>query len=178
MEQRDGSLYAFFRELPALLVSAVVIAFLLKMFVVQPFWIPTPSMEPTLKVGDRFLALKFVYRFSDPKPGDIVVFVPPNEKSLDYVKRVVAVGGQRVKIVDGVVFVDGKALAEPYLAPESSDSGSMEEVAVPRGTVFVMGDNRPNSLDSRVFGPVDSSTIIGKAVFIYWPLSRIGFLGD
>lgn len=178
MTNRDGSLYSFFRELPVLLVSAVLIAFVLKVYVVQPFWIPTPSMVPTLMPDDRVLALKFIYRFTDPKPGDIVVFVPPNEKSKDYIKRVVAVGGQRIKIVDGVVYINGKPLAEPYLSPDSADSGSMAEQRIPPGKVFVMGDNRPNSLDSRVFGPVSVDAIVGKAVVIYWPLDRIRLLGD
>ena len=176
MEEIRQSLYRFFRELPLLLVSAVIIAFLLKAFVVQPFWIPTGSMIPTLMPNDRVLALKIVYRFTDPQPGDIVVFLPPNGESKDYIKRVVAVGGQSIKIVDGKVFVNGKPLSEPYLSPEYCDSGTMKEIKIPEGYYFVMGDNRPNSLDSRVFGPIPRSAIIGKAVVIYWPLDRIRLL--
>lgn len=173
--RRDG-FYTFFRELPFLLVVAVLIAFLLKAFIIQPFWIPTGSMMPTLMPNDRVLAVKFIYSITEPKPGDIVVFLPPNGESKDYIKRVIAVGGQSVSIKDGKVFVDGRPLNETYLSPEYFDSGSMEEVEVPEGYVFVMGDNRPNSLDSRVFGPVPVSTIIGKAVLIYWPPSRIRIL--
>lgn len=176
MSPRRDSFYAFFRELPFLLVVAVLIAFFLKALIIQPFWIPTGSMIPTLMPGDRVLALKFIYRFTEPKPGDIIVFLPPNGESKDYIKRIIAVGGQKVSIKDGKVFVDGKPLSEPYLSPEYFDSGSMDEVVVPEGYVFVMGDNRPNSLDSRSFGPVPGSTIIGKAVLIYWPPSRIRLL--
>lgn len=175
-KSRERTLYSFFRELPVLLVSAVIIAFLLKAYVVQPFWIPTGSMEPTLMPNDRVLALKFIYKFTDPKPGEIVVFVPPNENQRDYIKRVVAVGGQRIKIVDEKVFVDGKPLSEPYLSANSFDSGNLREITIPPGKVFVMGDNRPNSLDSRVFGPVDKERIIGKAFIVYWPLNRIRLL--
>lgn len=176
MPRHRDSFYAFFRELPFLLVVAVLIAFFLKAFIIQPFWIPTGSMIPTLMPNDRVLAVKFIYRFTEPKPGDIVVFLPPNGESKDYIKRVIAVGGQTIAIKDGKVYVDGKPLNEPYLSPELYDSGSMDELKVPEGHVFVMGDNRPNSLDSRVFGPVPVSTIIGKAVLIYWPPSRIRLL--
>lgn len=176
MDKKSDSLYSFFRELPLLLVAAVVVAFLLKTFIVQPFWVPTGSMIPTIMPNDRVLALKFVYRFTHPKQGDIVVFLPPNGENKDYIKRVVAVSGQRIKIIDGVVYINGKPLKEDYLHPDYFDSGSMPEVVVPRGHVFVMGDNRPNSLDSRVFGPIPEESIIGKAVMIYWPLNRIRFL--
>ncbi len=175
-ERNESSLYSFFRELPLLLVAAVLIAFLLKAFVIQPFWIPTGSMIPTIMPGDRVLALKFVYKFKDPEPGDIVVFLPPNGDNRDYIKRIVAVGGQRIKIVDGVVFINGKPLKESYLSPDYFDSGNMQEIKVPEGHVFVMGDNRPNSLDSRVFGPISVKKIIGKAVIIYWPLNHFAVL--
>lgn len=176
MKSKERTFYSFFRELPVLLVSAVIIAFLLKAFVVQPFWIPTGSMEPTLMPNDRVLALKFIYRFTEPKPGDIVVFIPPNDTQKDYIKRIVAIGGQRIKIIDGKVFVNGKPLPEPYLSVDTFNSGNLREIKIPPGKVFVMGDNRPNSLDSRVFGPVDKEKIIGKAFMIYWPLTRIRFL--
>lgn len=176
MERTEGSIYSFFRELPILLVAAVIVAFLIKTFVAQPFWVPTGSMIPTIMPNDRVLALKFVYKFTDPKPGDIVVFLPSNGENKDYIKRVIAVGGQRIKIKDGLVYVNGRPLKEDYLDPGYFDSGSMEEILVPKGYVFVMGDNRPNSLDSRIFGPIKKDQIIGKAVLIYWPLHRIKIL--
>lgn len=176
MKSRERTFYSFFRELPVLLVSAVIIAFLLKAFIVQPFWIPTGSMEPTLMPNDRVLALKFIYRFTEPESGDIVVFIPPNDTQKDYIKRIVATGGQKLKIVDGKVFVNGKPLSEPYLSVNAFDSGNLKEIRIPSGRVFVMGDNRPNSLDSRVFGAVEKERIIGKAFMIYWPLTRIRLL--
>jgi signal peptidase I len=176
MQKEQDAIYSFFRELPLLLVAAVLVAFILKTFVVQPFWVPTGSMIPTIMPNDRVLALKFVYRFAEPKPGDIVVFLPPNGENKDYIKRVIAVGGQRIKIVDGIVYVNGKPIRESYLQPDYFDSGNMPEIVIPKGYVFVMGDNRPNSLDSRVFGPIHVKSIIGKAVLIYWPLNHLKFL--
>jgi signal peptidase I len=176
MKAKEAGLYSFLRELPLLLVSAVLIAFIVKAFVAQPFWVPTGSMIPTIMPNDRVLAVKFIYRISDPKPGDIVVFHPSNGDTRDYIKRVIAVGGQTVRIKDGLVYVDGKPLKESYLSEEYFDSGSLDEIRVPDGYVFVMGDNRPNSLDSRVFGPIPEDKIIGKAILIYWPLNRIRWL--
>lgn len=179
MGKSERTAYTFFRELPVLLVLAVLIAFVLKAYIVQPFWIPTGSMEKTLLPNDRVLALKFIYKFSEPKPGDIVVFIPPKYRATtkrDYIKRVIAVGGQKIKIVDGKVYVDGKLLNEPYLSSKDVDSGSMKEITIPKDKVFVMGDNRQNSMDSRVFGPANKTEIIGKAVLIYWPPNRIGLL--
>ncbi|MCX7832348.1 MAG: signal peptidase I [Actinobacteria bacterium] len=176
MNQDRDSFYHFLRELPLLLVAAVIVAFVIKTFVVQPFWVPTGSMIPTIMPNDRVLAFKFIYKFSDPKPGDIIVFLPPNGEKKDYIKRVIAVEGQRIKIKDGLVYINGKPLREDYLSDESFDSGTMEEIVVPKGYVFVMGDNRPNSLDSRSFGPISKSKIIGKAFMIYWPINRIRFL--
>lgn len=176
MQPHRRDLYTFLRELPLLLVAAVFVAFLIKTFVVQPFWIPTGSMIPTIMPNDRVLAVKFIYRFTDPKPGDIVVFHPPFGEKKDYIKRVIAVSGQKIKIEDGVVFVNGRPLKETYLPEDLADSGSMPEMVVPENHVFVMGDNRPNSLDSRIFGPISKDTIIGKAVVIYWPLNRIRLL--
>lgn len=161
------------------LVVLVGLAFLLaqgiKTWVVQPFVIPSGSMEPTLAVGDRVLVNKFLFRFREPAPGDIVVFKAPDNTKTDYIKRVIAVGGQVVDISGGVVFVDGRALDEPYTAGTLTEP--MERplpVRVPKGQVFLMGDNRPNSRDGRVFGPRPESQIVGKAFFIYWPPRNIG----
>lgn len=176
MREKDSGIYSFFRELPILLVSAVLIAFVIKAWVVQPFWVPTGSMIPTIMPNDRILAEKLTYKFSHPKPGDIIVFQPTNGDKRDYVKRIIAVGGQTISIKDGLVYVDGKPFKEPYLSEDYYDSGSMKEIKIPPGYVFVMGDNRPNSLDSRVFGPIPEDRIIGRAVFIYWPLNRVGLL--
>jgi len=163
------------------LVVLVAVAFLLatgiKTWVVQPFVIPTGSMIPTLEIGDYVIANKFVYRFDDPQAGDIVVFMSPSSNSTDYIKRVIAVGGQTVDLRDGVVYVDDVALDEPYVHGQRSDPGPLRmPVTIPDGYVWLMGDNRENSQDSRWFGPQPVTRVVGKAFFIYWPFSDFGTL--
>lgn len=169
---RERHSYSFWRwlvEIAVLVAVAFAIAFLLKTFVVQPFYIPSGSMEPTLEPGDRILVNRFVYRFQEPRPGDVVVFIAPHDPaSRDFIKRVVAVGGQSVEVRAGELYVDGKKLREPYVA-QVPDRSSYGPVRVPADAVFVMGDNRTNSSDSRVFGPLASEDIVGKAFLIYWP---------
>jgi signal peptidase I len=161
-------------ELVVLLAVAWVLAWGIKSYVVQPFIIPSSSMEPTLIISDRVLVNRFIYRFTQPKVGDIVVFVSPEEGNIDLIKRVVAVGGQSIDIRDGKVFVDGTQRVEPFVNeayPDHYDSD--EPVTVPRGSVFVMGDNRPNSKDSRYIGTQPVTRILGRAFAIYWPLGRL-----
>ncbi len=164
----------FLGRLALLLVIAAAGAFVIRTFVVEPFLIPSASMEDTLRIGDGVLVNRFVYRFEAPRPGDIVVFASSSDSSTDLIKRVVAVGGQTVDVRDGVVYVDGRRMVEPYVNrryPDHFDSDA--PVKVPPGTVFVMGDNRANSADSRYIGPQPVSAIVGRAFAIYWPLSRI-----
>jgi signal peptidase I len=187
-----------------LIVIAFAIALLLKSFVLQAFFIPSASMEQTLMVGDRVLVEKISYRFSDPDRGDVVVFerefgedVPQEEddgsvfekigdsfKSLfgfpvggrqDFIKRVIGEGGDTVEGRDGVVFVNGEQIDEPYLQ-EGTETSSFGPVEVPEGFIFVMGDNRSNSEDSRSIGPVDVDTVVGKAFILIWPPSDFGTL--
>ncbi|MDO9556992.1 MAG: signal peptidase I [Coriobacteriia bacterium] len=163
------------------LVVLVGVAFLLatgiKTWVVQPFIIPTGSMIPTLEIGDYVIANKFIYRFEEPHYGDIVVFLSPASNSTDYIKRVIAVGGQEVDVRDGLVYVDGQPLDEPYTHGAQNDRGALAlPVVIPDGYVWLMGDNRDNSQDSRWFGPQPVSRIVGKAFFIYWPISDFGTL--
>ncbi len=155
--------------------TAFVLALVIQQFIVKPFYIPSVSMENTLQKGDRVLVNRFVYRFTDPKPGDIVVFHPPSSPKEDYIKRVVAVAGDTVAVHDGKLWVNGKAMVEPYLK-EQTIEGSFPEEAVPAGSFFAMGDNRNESGDSRVFGPVKVDQILGRAFVIYWPLGKIGGL--
>jgi len=164
-------------ETVLLIGFAWVLAFGIKTYVVQPFLIPSSSMEPTLAISDRVLVNKFVYRFSDPSPGDIVVFISSEDGSTDLIKRVIAVGGQTVDIQDGAVIVDGNRLDEPFVNqayPDHYDADAA--VKVPPGTVWVMGDNRANSKDSRYIGPQPVSMILGRAFAIYWPLDRLSWL--
>ena len=184
------------RELPILIVVAVVIAVLAKSFVVQAFWIPSGSMEPTLQPGDRVLVNKFTYDFSEPHRGDVVVFEDPTNDGApestfaaafgwvgdglglpggdqDFIKRVIAIPGDTVRAREGAVLINGSALAEPYL--RGRDTSDFGPVTIPAGTIWVMGDNRGNSDDSRtLFGPVPIEDIVGKAIVRVWPPSRAG----
>jgi signal peptidase I len=170
-KERESS-FTFFRELPLLLVTAVIIAWVVKSFIIHPFWIPTGSMEPTLMPQDRVLVNKFIYKFTQPKRGDIVVFIPPGDSGKDYIKRVIGLPGETIEVKGGNVFINGKLLEEPYRisAPDRSNYGPLK---IPKDHIFVMGDNRPNSADSRYFGPLPINRVIGKAFLIYWPPWRI-----
>lgn len=139
---------------------------------VQAFWIPSGSMIPTLMPGDRVLVAKFWYRFTEPKRGQIVVFRYPLDPTRDFVKRLIALPGETVEIKNGVVYINGEVLEEPYV--KNRDFLSMEKTTVPRGQYFMMGDNRPNSQDSRFWGFVPRNYLLGPAFLRYWPLSRIG----
>jgi signal peptidase I len=164
----------WFLELVVLVALAWVLALGIKTYVVQPFIIPSSSMEPTLLISDRVLVSKFTYRFTAPKPLDIVVFVSPEDGRTDLIKRVIAVAGQTVDIRDGKVFVDEVALVEPFVNsayPDHYDSDA--PVKVPAGMIWVMGDNRANSKDSRFIGPQPVSKVLGRAFAIYWPLDRL-----
>jgi signal peptidase I len=173
-EVREESFLRWLGELVVLVALAFVLAMGIKTFVVQPFVIPSGSMEPTLQIQDRVLVNKFVYRFQKPQQGDVVVFLSPESNSIDYIKRVVAVGGQTVDIQNGVVRVDGKPLRETYVNHEVQDTyTSQQPIKVPADSVFLMGDNRTNSRDSRYFGPRPVSSLLGKAFFIYWPFNRL-----
>jgi len=188
------------RELVVLVVTALVIAVVVKSFVAQAFFIPSGSMLPQLQVDDRVVVSKIAYRLHDPRRGDIVVFDAPGGKAKDerplparvvrsivqsiglaapstdeYIKRVVALPGERVEGHGGKVLVDGRELVEPYLAAGMTTS-DFTAVVVPPQTVFVMGDNRSNSADSRIFGPVPQSTVVGRAFARVWPLTHTSFL--
>jgi len=176
------------------LIVAGVVAVLLRLFVVQPYYIPSESMEPTLHgcsgcSDDHVLVDKISYRFQDVKAGDVVVFhKPPNADVPDkvLVKRVIALAGDKVQLRrnakgawDGKVYVNGLPLDESYIdkdcpAPVTVPLTSTTSWTIPKGDVFVMGDNRCQSEDSRAFGPIKTSSIIGKAVLKIWPLSRFG----
>ena len=156
---------------------AVVLALFIITFVVQSFIVTGPSMEPTLRSGERLLINKFIYRFTEPGRGNIVVFHPLARPREDYIKRVIAVAGETVEIRDGKVWVDGTALIEPYI--KEPTYGQFGPVRVPRGKLFVLGDNRNNSQDSRYkeVGLVSLKSVIGKAMLRYWPLRRTKVFG-
>jgi len=145
-------------------------------FYAEVFYIPTESMVPILEVGDRVVANKLVYHFNVPQRGDIIVFESPNGE-IYLVKRVVGVPGDRIEVVRGTLYVNEERWEEPYLNRELPDTNSYGPVTVPEGHVFVMGDNRADSADSRyVIGPVPLEHIEGEAFMRIWPLGKLGFL--
>jgi signal peptidase I len=155
---------------------SVVFAVILIVFIYQPVKVEGTSMMPGLTNQERIFINKYEYRLSSDsiRRGDLVVFHPPHDPSQSYIKRVVAIPGDAVEIDDGIVMVNGKKLDEPYVPDEYRDRMSLTKESVPAGRYFVLGDHRNSSSDSRVWGFVDRSEIYGKAVFVYWPLDRIG----
>jgi signal peptidase I len=159
-----------------LVISLLVSAFII-IFLYQPVKVEGTSMLPGLEDQERIFINKFVYRFNSIERGDIVVFHPPEpDSSKSYIKRVIGVAGDRVRIVDGRVFVNGRMLQEPYVPEEYEDIRSYSEVKVPPHCFYLLGDHRTSSRDSRDFGPVDQRFIYGKAVFVYWPMDKLGKL--
>ena len=164
------------------IVVAVVIFLVLYVFVFQPHRVQGQSMFPTLHSGEYLLTNKFTYQFEEPRPGDIVVFKAPIHEEYDYIKRIIAVPGDRVKIIDGKFYVNGYILDEShYLSSSVATNGQRflqegMEVIVPPNSYFVAGDNRSNSSDSRDFGPIAEDKIVGKAWFRYWPPSAFGLI--
>jgi signal peptidase I len=145
-----------------LLVAVLALVGVVRLFVVEPFYVPTPSMAPTLRPGAHAFATKLAYRFGSPQFGDIVVLKNPQHDSELLVKRVVGLPGQRVEVRDGVLLVDRVRQREAYVDYRRVDSTFFGPVTVPPRHVFVMGDNRANSIDSRVFGAVPESDLLGR----------------
>jgi signal peptidase I len=158
-----------------LVVSLGLSAFVI-IFLYQPVKVEGTSMWPGLEDQERIFINKFVYRLEPIERGDIVVFHYPRNPSKSYIKRVIAIAGDRVRIVGGVVHVNGRTLEEPYVPKDYSDTRSMAELTVPADSYFVLGDHRSMSSDSRDFGSVPREYIYGKAVFVYWPMERLGRL--
>lgn len=185
----------FWLELPLLIIAALAIAVIIKTFFFQAFWIPSSSMEDTLQINDRVMVNKLAYRFSDLQRGHVVVFDDPRadeapQESLpeaarrsiteaiglsvprtEFIKRVIGLPGERLEIIDNQVLIDGRPIDEPYVKAGSvmPDFGP---VVVPEREMFVMGDNRNSSQDSRYFGSVSTDTVVGRAFVIMWPVSR------
>jgi signal peptidase I len=186
-----------------IIVVALGLALIIQWLLVKPFRIPSESMEPTLDIGQRVLVDRMSYRFSNPHRGDIVVFKPPagadentcgipsepddghpcavatpQKSKSNFIKRVVAVPGDRIKVMHGFVYLDGKQQKEPFIRPSFTCPicNLPKEITIPPGHFFMMGDNRGESADSREWGPVPKKWIIGHAFFTYWPPDRIGTL--
>lgn len=181
----------FFKEYLQPIVIAILIALFIRAFVVQAFKIPSSSMEPTLLVGDYLLVNKFIYGiripFTDlklfqiktPQRGDIIVFIFPKDRSKDFIKRVIATEGERVEIVENKIYVNGQLIEDPWGHFEKGDWARQLQaidrfgpVVVPKDSLFVLGDNRDNSQDSRFWGFVHLNAVKGKAFIIYFSWDR------
>lgn len=173
-----------FRDTVDSIVVAFVVAMIIRTFFVQAFKIPSGSMLDTLQIGDHILVNKLAYVVSDPKPDDIVVFEFPLEPDKDYIKRVIGVPGDKIRIADKIVYRNGEKLNPDYTRFEYSASvpasvmprDNIEEFTVPEGAFFVMGDNRDASFDGRFWGFVKKDAIVGRAFIIYWSWGGDGFL--
>ncbi|MHB8788519.1 MAG: signal peptidase I [Desulfobulbaceae bacterium] len=177
-----------FREYTEAIIIALVLAFFIRTFIIQAFKIPSGSMLPTLLIGDHLLVNKFIYGIkvpftgtvlvpiNSPERNDVIVFRYPQDPKLDYIKRVIAIGGDTIESRDKVLYVNGKPFDDKYgvRMDDSVADGTLSPrdnfgpIVVPEGKVFVMGDNRDNSYDSRFWGFVDQKAILGKALIIYW----------
>ncbi len=200
-DERQPGLLAVLRETVVLVALAVLLAVVFKTFLVAAFYIPSGSMESTLNISDRVLVEKVSYRFGDVQRGDVVVFVhdepgfepsgpsnpvtgffsslgqaigvvPPSDR--DFIKRVVGIPGDKITC-DGQLVRNGRKVAEPYLDPETTTEGC-KPTTVGAGELYVMGDNRDNSQDSRSFGPIQRSDVVGRAFVRIWPLTHTGWL--
>ncbi|MGI8776870.1 MAG: signal peptidase I [Acidimicrobiales bacterium] len=162
-----------------ILVGALIVALVVKTFLLQAFYIPSGSMEPTLMIGDRVLVNKVSYDLHDVHRGDVVVFRSPpgedNPEIKDLIKRVIGLPNETVEGHDGRVFINGDPLKEPYL-PTGTSTSSFPPERIPPGQLWMMGDNRSNSKDSRFFHTVSEDLVVGRAFVKVWPLSQIGLL--
>lgn len=161
------------------IIIAFILAMVIRTFVIQAFKIPSGSMKPTFLEGDRILVNKFIYRFKEPQRGDIVVFRYPEDKKKDFVKRLIAKGGETVEIKDGNIYINGKLIEQPHILRDifyynRGDYGEIDQkIKVPPASYYVLGDNSSSSRDSRYWGFVPKKYLLGRAILIYWPLNRI-----
>jgi signal peptidase I len=158
------------------LLIAIGLALVIIVFLYQPVKVEGTSMAPLLSDQERIFINKFVYRFEPIERRDVVVFWYPLDRSKSFIKRVIGLPGESVEIRQGVVYVNGHAISEPYVPPQYADASDYGPIRVPQGSYFVMGDHRISSNDSRVFGSVPIEYIYGRAVFAYWPVDHFGSL--
>lgn len=179
--KKKADLWHNIKENGTTVIIALILAFLIRVFIAEPRYIPSESMFPTLTTGDRLVVEKVAYKFHPPAKGDIIVFEPPAklrllgyEKNQAFIKRAIATAGETVAVKNGVVYVNNQPLAESYIAaPPKYD---LVPVTVPEGQLFVMGDNRNNSNDSHIWGFLPTENVIGHAVLRFWPFERIGIV--
>lgn len=171
---------SFFDFLQGIVVFLAVLV-MIYLFILSPQEVSGASMESSFHNGEYILTNKIEYKLNNPERGDVVIFKSPKNKEVDYIKRVIGLPGETVKLEDNIFYVNGKKIEEPYLDPGLFTFGGSylhegEEVTVPEGQYFVVGDNRPHSSDSREFGPIAKEDFIGKALFRYWPFTRTGLI--
>jgi len=163
---------SLFREMTESIIIAVLLALVIRLFILEPFYIPSGSMEPTLQEGDRIIVSKLNYYFQEPERGDIVVFKYPLDQERNFVKRLIGKENEIVALKGSRLYINGEPVPEDYL-PAGLRFGDYGPEEVPENSYLMLGDNRNNSEDSRVWGFLPRDLIIGKAVLIYWPLDRI-----
>ncbi|MBI4377512.1 MAG: signal peptidase I [Nitrospinae bacterium] len=169
------------REYAEAIIIALLLAFIIRTFVVQAFKIPSGSMIPTLQIGDHILVNKFIYRFTDIKKGDIIVFKFPRDESRDFIKRVIGLPGDKIEIKNKRVYINDTLLNESYAYHEEEGGSSYHPrdnfgpIIIPENKFFVMGDNRENSMDSRFWGFLDKYKVRGKAFIVYWSWDSLNF---
>jgi signal peptidase I len=171
-ERAKGVMHSWLRDL---VVSVVVSAFII-IFLYQPVRVEGTSMLPMLEDQDRLFINKLAYRVGDIHRGDVVVFLYPRDHEKSYIKRVIALPGDTLRIDHGQVYVNSARVEEAYVPSQFEDDRSQPEMTVPQHEYFVMGDHRSVSSDSRDFGPVDRRLIYGKAAFVYWPMDQAGLV--
>ena len=170
----------FWRDALEIILIAAVLAFAVRTFVVESFWVPSGSMLPTIQINDRVWVTKFTYHISDPQRGDVVVFEPPesahaSENENYYIKRLIGLPGEEVEFKDNKLYINGEEVEESYL-PEGTVTEDFGPLIIPEDCYFFCGDNRSGSYDSRAWGVVERDALVGKGQFIYWPFDRIGGL--
>ncbi len=176
---QSSSFWQQFKENGQIITIALVLAFLIRIFIAEPRYIPSDSMFPTLTQGDRLVIEKVSYYFHTPQKGDIIVFQPPiqlqmlgYEKNQAFIKRVIGTSGQTLKVREGKVYIDDQPLSEDYIA--EIPNYLLDPVTIPEHYLFVMGDNRNNSNDSHIWGFLPEKNVIGKATFRFFPFNRFG----
>lgn len=173
------------REILEIIIPAFLLFLFIHTFIAEARFVPSPSMVPAIELGDRFLVEKVAYRFRQPQRGEIVVFHPPQRAKTvaeqmgsplgnDFIKRIIALPGEEVAVRDGRVFINGKVLEEPYISEERRPFYEVKPMTVPENHYWMLGDNRNNSFDSHYWGFVPRKNIVGRAVWRFWPIPRMG----
>ncbi len=180
METIKRAIAAIFDFLQGIVIFLALLV-MVYLFVMSPQEINGASMEPNFHNGEYILTNKISYRLTNPHRGDVVIFKSPRNKEIDFIKRVIGLPGERVRLSNSAIYINGQKLNETYLSPDvyifgGSYLAENQEIVVPPGKYFVMGDNRPHSADSREFGPIAKEDFIGKALLRYWPVSKTGLV--